>query len=293
MEIDTATTGREGRIRALPARTAPGLLLAGAVVLVYGETFLWMAGRWLAPGSFYAHGPLVLPVAGFLAWRARKGIRWGEDRRPAAGGALLAGGLLLHLAAVTVRVHFLSGLSLLPVLLGMLLIFGGRTAARRWLVPVLYLLFLIPLPLWLVAELTLSLKLAVTEVAIRSANALGIVAIRDGATVHLASGGSLVVGELCSGLRYSVALLAFGGLVAALSRLPAAGRWVLFGAALPVALTANALRVLALVVFAHRLGAARVTGAVHALTGLSMFAAALLLLYLAARLLPARREAIR
>jgi exosortase len=260
-----------GRWWTAAAKTAAVAVL---LVLLYQPVARWMAARFAEPDSHYAHGFLVPVIAAVLAFRARRGVRWGADPAPVAGGCALVGGAVLHLARSALGVSFFAGLSLVPVAGGLVLLFGGRGAARPLAFPILFLLFMVPVPMWVLANVSFPLKLATAGAALRLAEGFGVVALREGAVIHFAGGGSLVVGEVCGGLRYLVALTATGALMAHLAPLRAGGRALLLALAVPAALAANVARVLLLVL----LGPEVARGRAHDASGFLLFAVAALLL---------------
>jgi hypothetical protein len=103
------------------------LLLIG-LAAVFAHTFAEMWLRWFPawnrPGlglydrivggeSYYTHGPLVPPVSLIAAMLLVRHTRVPVRPARAAGWAVLAGSLLLHLLACLARVNFASGFALL------------------------------------------------------------------------------------------------------------------------------------------------------------------------------------
>ena len=254
---------------------APLAAVLALAAITFWPTFVWMAIRGSEEGGYYLHGFAVPPAAAWLAWRSRDRARWGSGGGTLPGLALLAAGALLQVPAALLEIHFLSGAALLLVAAGIVLALGGRAAFAAWWPVLLFAGFMVPLPLAAVAQANVELKIAAAGLALEIAQALGVVVVRDGAVLVLEGGRSLVVGTVCSGLRFLVSLTALGAFVALASPLSAARRAVLFACALPVAFAANVLRVLVLVLVADRWGTEAVTGTVHDVSGWLLFAVAL------------------
>jgi exosortase len=90
----------------------------------------------------------------------------------------------------------------------------------------------------------------------------------------------LLVADACAGLASMFTLEAMGLLFMAL-RGPAASRWRDAALALllvPIALLANVVRVVVLVLVVHHFGEAAVQGLMHGLAGLILFGVAMLLM---------------
>jgi len=263
-----------------------GVLLLAAVAALYAGTAEWAAVRYGETDSYYSHGFLVWPVAGFLFWRAlRRSSPAGAAPR-AIGFVPLLLGLLLLLASHLQRLHVTAGLSLLPVLYGFALLLGGDRAARAARFPILFALSGVPLPLYLLGDATLELKTFASGAAAALLSALGLDARVSGSTLHV-EGAELLVGDPCSGLRSLIALVSIGALFSHLSGLGRARRCALFLLSAPFALLSNVFRIAILGAVAGLAGegAAR---AAHDASGLLVYAGALGLLALAAKLLRRR-----
>ncbi|MFN3467575.1 MAG: exosortase/archaeosortase family protein [Candidatus Brocadiales bacterium] len=272
----------------------PALIITALLAYTYLDTFHWMTGRWLAADSYYSHGFVVPFISAYLVWKKRNYIN-GESqvdsRGTVVGLALLFSGIGLHGAGLVFKISFISGLSLLPLLLGMVLYIYGWQAGRRLLFPILFLLAMIPLPLSLIADLSLKLKLFAAEVAVRVVSFIGIAVLREGSSIHF-SDSFLVVGDVCSGLRSLIALLAFGALFAYVSGLSTPLRAILFIASVPIALVANSVRIIVLCLIAKQWGSEVATGRVHDATGILIFIVAFILFFSLERRLHALEQTL-
>ncbi|MFQ5863470.1 MAG: exosortase/archaeosortase family protein, partial [Candidatus Brocadiales bacterium] len=259
----------------------PAFVVTALLVYIYLDTFMWMIGRWLAADSYYSHGFVVPFVSAYLIWRNRgvfRGMSQSDSWGTSLGLLLLVGGAGLHCAGALFSISFVSGLSLIPLLLGMVFYIYGSEVGWKLLFPILFLFAMIPLPMSMIADLSLKLKLFAAEVAIGAISLMGIVAVREGSFIHF-SQSSLIVGDVCSGLRSLIALLAFGALFAYVSGLSGAMRAVLFISSVPIALVANSVRIVALCFIANQWGSEVATGRVHSATGILIFIVAFILFF--------------
>ncbi len=266
------------------AHSAPGSLrrdlpwlvvIIVVVAVIWGPTFSWMVDRWSEDGGYYLHGFAIPPAATWLAWQRRHEAQWGSGGGAGAGLALIVLGGLAQVPSALLEIHFTSACGLLLVVAGLVLAGGGRAAFKAWLPALLLAGFMVPLPLAAVASANLELKLLAAGTALELARSLGVIVVRDGASLVLTGGDVLVVGTVCSGLRFLVSLTALGAFIALASRLPARRRAILFALSVPVAFACNVLRILALVVVADHWGAGATTGWIHDVSGWLLFAAAL------------------
>ncbi len=254
-------------------------LLAGLAAL-YVPTFVELAnGLWSTEAN--AHGPIVLAVVLFLLWRQRARLEIGASSVASWSGALiLLAGLALYVVGRSQGFPLFETASLLPVLIGILLLVGGRRAISAFWFPVFFLLFLIPLPAFLVELMTGALKTKVSVIVDAVLYAAGYPVARDGVTLSIGPY-QLLVADACSGLHSMFSLSAMGLLYLYLMEYKSVWRnAALIAAILPIAFVANIVRVLVLVLITYYMGDAAGQGFMHGFAGISLFVIALLFLFL-------------
>ncbi len=301
------TTGGNG-LPQLTGRAWLGLLVtAGLLALSWKGTFSDMWLRWfpawermadaslmdrLTKGdSYYSHGPLVGLTSLILCYfiYQRVGVPAARTMSSAiVGWSLLIVSLLLHLMSVYARVMFVSGFSLIGVLAGLALLWGGWSLLRAYWLPVLVLFFMVPLPEVAVGELNFRLKGIASDAAVWATNAImGIPAIKDGSYVFLPPATPdgppkmLVVENVCSGLRSLISLTFFAALFAMVCRVRGFWRVMMLLLAVPVAVLCNVIRITSLNVVAHYFSVdeAGEDGWFHGFSGMVVFLIALGLLF--------------
>jgi exosortase len=151
---------------------------------------------------------------------------------------------------------------------------------RRHAFPITYLLLMVPLP-WL-EQLSPGLARGMASVAAAFAGGVGLPVSAQGAQLQL-GGATLAVGAPCSGLNSLAALVTLAALYAHLAEGPLAGRVGLVLLAVPIALLANLLRIVLLVLVAHALGIEAALRYFHDWSGLVLFGLAVALLLLAGK----------
>lgn len=250
--------------------------------IAYFPTFVWMADRWAAPESYYGHGFLIPLVSLYIAWQRRNAIAAAKKSSEPVGIILIVLGLAAHLACALLRVYFLSGFSFVLVLFGVALYFYGREVARNLVFPIFFLLAMIPLPLVLIGNLTVKLKLFAAEFATFILNRIGFPSVRDGSIIRMPQS-QILIEAPCSGLRSLIALLTLGLLFAFGAKISYPRKTTLLLSAIPIALASNIIRILMLATVNDLYGGKAITGFFHDFSGFFVFAFAFTALLLVMR----------
>lgn len=254
------------------------LLIIACSAWLYWGVFGEFYRSWTLPEGYYSHGFFVPLVSLWLVWRDRHGIL-AADSKPAAWGYFLLAiaGILFFLGNFLGFRVFMQA-SLLPYIAGLsaVLLGGGRTL-RMWF-PLVFLVFMVPIPASMTAGITLRLKLLAAEQAVTMANFLTLPMVQEGSKIHFRDE-FLLVGSVCGGLRSLIALLAIGTLVAYLSATRFWARLILLTMSGPIAIIANILRIFTLCVVGYFYGAETAAGWVHDVSGYFIFITAFALFF--------------
>jgi len=267
-------------IRQVSARAwMTGLLTLVLMTVAFWAPLTWMIERWTLADSYYSHGPLVPLVALYFVWRDRRRLLALRAEPSTLGLLILLAGLLVLILSGLFTVYFTAAFGMLLTIWGLCGFLFGRRALRRLAFPVLMLVFMIPLPLSVIADVSLRMKLFATRAALALLGAFGIDSVNDGSKIYLENGATVTVGNACSGLRSLIALIFLGVLFATLCRLRFWKRIALFASSVPIAILANIVRVFLLCLVANQWGERAVHGFVHDASGYLIYLVAFLLLY--------------
>lgn len=253
------------------------LAVAVAYLLLFGPTLSDLLRDWWGSGE-YGHGFLLLPVALYLGWKAR---RTTADPARALGTALLLGSVVLFLLGTVAAEYFTRRVASLGAAAGLALYYRGWEQLKAWWLPFSLMLFTIPLPEVVLNSLTLPLQLMASRVAVAMLEFRHVPAALSG-NIILLPGQELFVAEACSGLRSVSAILGLTLLIAGTALRRPISRVVLLLVAVPSALAANALRVFGTGFASYYMGPEVAEGLLHTAAGLAVFAVALALVGLAA-----------
>lgn len=258
-------------------------VLLGLMVL-YVPTY-WMLAHGLWNTEEQAHGPIVLVVTLFLIWQKRDIFLidvLGQSKGSSAtisGWTLLVFGLLTYALGRSQDILLFEIGSQVPVMLGVLLItLGWRSVKALWFA-LFFLLFMVPLPGFVVDAATGPLKQYISLIAEQVLYAVGYPIARSGVTLTVGPY-QLLVADACSGLHSMFSLSAMGLLYLYLMQHTSIARNVLIMAAiLPIAFVANIVRVMVLILVTYHLGDEAGQGFLHGFAGIMLFVIGLLFLF--------------
>jgi exosortase A len=275
---------RPMKMRILNPRLLSITVLVGLFVLVYYRTFLWMYGRFVAADSYYSHGFIIPLASAFLIWQKRESLGKLPIGCSKYGLVLIIAALVIHLLSTIFYVFSGSGFSMLLLVIGISLFLFGKEVTRAILFPLLFLIFMFPLPGAFISLLASPLKMNAAKMATFFVDQAGISVYREGFYIKTING-ELLVGNPCSGLRSLISFLGIGAFFAYLVDMSMARRILLFLLSVPIALGSNVLRVIALVLVTHYYGYQKASpdSFFHDFSGIMVFVIGFSVLFLAGR----------
>ncbi len=258
-------------------------MVLGLLVL-YLPTY-WMLAHGLWNTDDYAHGPIVLAVTLYLIWQQRGiFVRGANLHKPSSseasmGWILLILGLLMYAVGRSQDIVIFEVGSQVPVILGALLITLGLPAARTLWFALFFLLFMIPLPGFLVDAVTGPLKQYISVIAEQVLYAAGYPIARSGVVLSVGQY-QLLVADACSGLHSMFSLSAMGLLYLYLMQHTSLTRnLIIVAAILPIAFISNVVRVIVLILVTYHMGNEAGQGFLHGFAGIMLFVIGLLFLF--------------
>ncbi len=243
---------------------------------VYWSILPDMVQQWYEDAN-YSHGFVVPLIAGYFAYERRKELAEALAEPWWPGLLLVVAGLLQLVVGWLGSEFFTMRSSIVVTLCGMTLFLLGKRLFRLMLLPLAYLLFMVPLPYIIYDMIAFPLKLFVTRVSIASLKLMGVVVLREGNIIMLPFT-TLEVADACSGIRSLISLLALSVAYAFFLKMGALRRGLLILSAIPIAISANALRVIGTGLLAQYWGAKAAEGFFHEFAGLAVFVVAIALM---------------
>jgi exosortase A len=186
-------------------------LLGGAIALIlllFWRDVLDMAAIWWTSSTF-THCMFILPIAGWLIWQRRGEVALLTARAWAPGLGLLGVAIFGWIIGEAAGVSLIRHASLVIMLQASTITLLGPSVARGIMFPLFYLFFLVPFGEELVPPLqTITAKLCMIFLSWA-----GIPAHIEGVFITTPKG-YFEVAEACAGVKFLVAMVAYGALVA-------------------------------------------------------------------------------
>lgn len=264
------------------------VVLAALAFVVYRATLVTLWRTW-GSNPNYSHGYLIPPVVAFLLWKVKERFLDARGEGSPVGLAVIVVALVAHVVSIRAGIFMTQGYSLVLMFFGLVLFFFGGRATRAVWFPLGYLVFMLPMPPYLMNVVAFRLKVFAARAGSGIAVKMGIPLVRSGMTIHIPAG-SLRIADPCSGLRSLIALVALGALFAWLSEGKTWKRIVLFLAAIPLAVFANVVRISVLCAVANVWGIDAALGFFHDFSGLLLFMIAFVGLLIVRKLLRCETE---
>lgn len=252
------------------------LLVCTLFAAGYYPVFQLLVKKWLTLKE-YSHAFLTLPILLYMVWDKRSVLVSEQVRYSSLGLVLVVFATLFYFFAILTQVHTIIALSMVLTLAGVLIYMAGIRAAWELFTPLFLLLLLIPVPEQLYVNLTFPLQLKVSQVSEMIVGMFGIPVLREGNVMNI-PGKSFEVVEACSGLRSIITLGTLSVIIGYFMLKTKVSKLALLVASLPVAILVNIIRVTSMILLFHVFRLDLTEGTLHTMTGLMVFAMALVIL---------------
>ena len=269
-------------VAALPVVNPLGFGLFVLLVLcsipIFWIGLVSLAQAWSTPE--YSHGPLIPVISLYLFLRELR-------RSPPApvivrdrwhGVVVIVLALVIAVFGNMTKIPDIVTYAMILWISGVVLtVFGWKRGIRHQL-PVLHLIFMLPLPQFLYWKLTIFLQYVSSVIGVWFVSLAGVSVYLEGNVIDLGVY-KLQVAEACSGLRYLFPILSFSYLFAILYRGPLWHKAVLLLSAAPLTVLMNSFRIGVIGVLVDRYGIEHAEGFLHFFEGWVIFLACVAILF--------------
>jgi exosortase B len=254
------------------------VLLLSAAAIMFFPTFydLLFGGIWAA--ADYSHGPFVLAIALWLLYQRWEGAPSGipYQANSLSGLLLIAVAALTYVPARILSLRYVEAADFIVCLTGIVLIVGGTKLLAATRFPLFFLIFMIPLPDFLVSSISSLLKVAVSITSVHVLTAFQFPVARNGVIIFIGPY-QLLVADACAGIRTLFMLEALGLLYLNVVKYHSVLRNILLAILIvPISFAANVARVILLALITYYWGDEAGEGFLHEFAGISLFLLGLL-----------------
>ena len=246
---------------------------------MYGPSAItWLVRQWQDTGSNSSHGWLVVLVSIVLVWMKRRKLAEVEKRVDWIALGVIVLALLFFWAGCRSQQPRLNVMCIIGMLWGIPFLLYGRHVARIILFPCVYLIF--AMPMGFLSAVTFPLRRLSSMMSVAVLNGLNIEVARVGTAIYSAEPGryALDVADACSGLQSLIAMSALTAAFAYVTQKTLLRQWLLFLAAIPIAMIGNGARIVTIVVVAETIGLEVAMKIYHDFSGYIVFGVAVLLM---------------
>jgi exosortase len=279
-----------------PTRSSwiPWALIALLLIAVYFRVAGKLIFDWYDLPD-YSHGFLVPLFSLFLLWENRDTIRNTPVAPSWKGLPLVVIGLVILILGVYGADLFLSRISFLFLLAGIIWTLQGLSMLKVLRFPLLVLLLAIPFPQIVFNQITFPLQLLASRLASSVLPLFGVPVLNEGNVIQLPAM-KLEVAEACSGIRSLMSLFTLAVFYGYFAEKSTARRVLLALASIPIAVIANTARITGTGLCVQYWDPDKAMGFFHEFSGWVMFVISFMCLYLVHRLMslfPPRKAEVK
>ena len=259
------------------------LILLGVLVAVIGFAFFNgienLFKRW-GEQEELSHGYFLPLITGWMLWDRREALMASRSRPEALGliGVVVSLIVLLLSEMTVTSLMIFQQLALILLAASLTLALGGRGLLWIAMVPLAFLLFMVPPPYWFITVLSWKFQFWSSQLGVWMIELFGIPVFLSGNIIDLGDY-QLAVAEACSGLRYLFPFLSLGFLAAYLFKAPMWQRAVVFLSTIPITIFMNSFRIALTGVLVQAYGTSHAEGILHMFEGWVVFLLCMVLLF--------------
>ncbi len=252
------------------------------LILILGYTFRVgleeMVKTWINVEE-YGHGFFIPVISTYFIWLRRRELDITQEIRQSVPGLVLViAGLVLAILGNLATLKTIEQYAFILTVTGVFASVYGLKGLRIAGVPLLFLIFMVPFPAFILNNLSSKLQLISSWIGVEFIRACNIMVYLEGNVIDLGVY-KLQVVDACSGLRYLFPLASLSFLCAWLFKGPFWQKLLIFLSSIPLTIFMNSFRIGVIGVMVQYWGTEMAEGFLHDFEGWIVFMACMLLLF--------------
>ena len=263
-------------------KPATALILWIFALLLLGYTFKssldLMVRTWMGSEE-YSHGFFIPVISVYFLWIRRRELTFIDHFKEAGPGfVIVIIGLMLGFLGGLATLKTIEQYAFIITLTGMFTIAFGWRGLRVGAIPLLFLVFMVPFPAFILNNLSAKLQLISSWLGVEFIRACDIMVYLEGNVIDL-GGYKLQVVDACSGLRYLFPLASLSFLCAYLFKGSFWQKALIFLSSAPLTIFMNSFRIGVIGIMVDNWGTAMAEGFLHDFEGWVVFLLCMVLLF--------------
>ncbi len=228
----------------------------------------------------YSHGFFIPVISVYFLWIRRRELKFVEQFRDSLPGFIIVIlGLILFVLGGLATLKTIEQYAFIITLTGMFAIAFGLQGLRIGAIPLLFLIFMVPFPPFILNNLSAKLQLISSWLGVEFIRSCDIMVYLEGNVIDLGSY-KLQVVDACSGLRYLFPLASLSFLCAYLFKGPFWQKTLIFLSSAPLTIFMNSFRIGVIGILVNYWGKEMAEGFLHDFEGWFVFLLCMALLFM-------------
>lgn len=228
----------------------------------------------------YGHGFFIPVISVYLIWLRQRELTFVKQFKDSLPGLIIVIiGLLLLLLGGLATLKTVEQYAFIITVTGMFTVAFGLPGLRVGAIPLLFLIFMVPFPSFILNNLSSKLQLISSWLGVEFIRACDIMVYLEGNVIDL-GGYKLQVVEACSGLRYLFPLASLSFLCAYLFKGPFWQKTLIFLSSAPLTISMNSFRIGVIGILVDNWGTKMAEGFLHDFEGWIIFLICMVLLFM-------------
>jgi exosortase len=218
-------------------------------------------------------------ISGYFIWLKRNELADSQIKSEPLGLIVLIFSLAVYIVSYAGGIVFFQRTMMVLSLIGLIIYLIGKDAFKVITFPLLFLFFMVPLPISIIGLVSFPLQTYATIISERIIQFCGIPVYREGHMLYFTQT-QLEVAEACSGIHSITALLMLSVIFMHMCKNGKTVKTIIVLSSVVVAFGANILRVSGTGILAHFFGAGVARGFLHEFSGMAVFVFGLIILFI-------------